>query len=407
MNTGIRLYSLFVLSSFSILNPVFAFSEKESFEVTSVSKELRNQLKLSDFYQKRVEIGGFSVMGSKKVSDFALKEAAYLISKMTSYHPEYLERLADNKVRFSVMARDEFTTDIPEHADMTPAIFWDKRARGLGATRARPSVSCGEENLLAIEGDPYRQENILIHEFAHALHAMAINDLDPTFQSRLEKCFQLAIQEKIWEGTYAASNPAEYWAEAVQSWFDCNRENDREHGEINTREELISADLRIANLIEEKLGKVSWRYVHVSKRIASENHLDGYEPEHEKPFFWPKHLIEWHQNFEQGKVSLAPAGAKNAILVKNESLPTSEYSRKRCDFFVHNLSGDPVEMHWIDFEGKLKQPRSLRHKDHTRIQSFTGHTWRVRSAQTNSKKMIRFYKLPDAKQVKLVLLNTR
>jgi hypothetical protein len=70
----------------------------------------------------------------------------------------------------------------------------------------------------------------------------------------------------------------------VQSWFDCNRENDREHGEINTREELIRADLRIANLIEEKLGKVSWRYVHVSKRIGSENHLDGYEPEHEKPF---------------------------------------------------------------------------------------------------------------------------
>jgi serine kinase of HPr protein (carbohydrate metabolism regulator) len=89
MNTGNRLYSLFVLSSFSILSPLFAFSEKESFEVTSVSEELRNQLKLSDFYQKRVEIGGFSVMGSKKVSDFALKEAAYLISKMTSYHPEY------------------------------------------------------------------------------------------------------------------------------------------------------------------------------------------------------------------------------------------------------------------------------------------------------------------------------
>ena len=129
MNSGIRVYSLIVLSCFSILSQILVFSETESFEVTSVSEQLRNQLKLSDFYQKRVEVGGFSVMGSKKVTDFALKEAAYLISKMTSDHPEYLQKLAENKVRFSVMARDEFTTDIPEHADMTPAIFWDKRAR--------------------------------------------------------------------------------------------------------------------------------------------------------------------------------------------------------------------------------------------------------------------------------------
>lgn len=405
MNSGIRVYSVIVLSCFSILSQILAFSETESFEVTSVSEQLRNQMKLSDFYQKRVEVGGFSVMGSKKVTDFALKEAAYLISKMTSDHPEYLQKLAENKVRFSVMARDEFTTDIPEHADMTPAIFWDKRARGLGATRARPSVSCGEENLLAIDGDPYKRENILIHEFAHALHAMAINELDSSFQARLEKCFNLAVEEKIWEGTYAASNPAEYWAEAVQSWFDCNRENDREHGKIDTREELISADPRITNLIQEKLGNISWRYVHVSKRIASETHLDGYQPEHEKPFFWPKHLIQWHHNFEQGKVSLAPAKAKDAILIKKESIPTSEYSRKRCDFFVHNLSGDPIEMHWIDFEGKLKQPRSLRHKDHIRIQSFTGHTWRIKSSLPNSQKRIRFYKLPNAKHAKLVILN--
>ena len=361
-------------------------------------------MNLSEFYQKRVVIGGFSIVGSSKVSDFALKEAAYLIEKMTMKHPEYLQKLAENKVRFSIMARDEFTTDIPEHSDMTPAIFWDKRARGLGATPARPAVSCGEENLLAIEGDPYKRENILIHEFAHALHAMAINDLDPTFQSRLEKCFKLAIEEKIWEGTYAASNPAEYFAEGVQSWYECNRANDREHGSIDTRKEVQKHDPRLANLIIEKFGEDSWKYIHVSERISQEKHLKGFDPEKENPFVWPARLTDWHNKFQQGKVSLAPEGAEAVIPVKQGKGIKSEYSRRRCEFFFHNLSGHTIQMHWIDFNGKMSQPRTLRHKDHTRIQSFTGHCWRIKSLNESSTSKTKFYQLPDAKHAKLSLL---
>ena len=71
---------------------------------------------------------------------------------------------------------------------------------------------------------------------------MAINDLDPSFQAKLEKCFQQAIEEKIWAVNYATSNTAEYWAEGVQSWYDCNRVNDREHGTIDTRKEVLEQD---------------------------------------------------------------------------------------------------------------------------------------------------------------------
>ena len=117
------------------------------------------------------------------------------------------------------MARNEFTTDVPEHSDLQPSLYWDRRARGLGATPSRPAVSCGEENLLCTAGDPYNTENILIHEFAHALHEMAIKPTFPAFQNELDECFRLAIEEKIWEGTYASTNSSEYWAECVQSWF--------------------------------------------------------------------------------------------------------------------------------------------------------------------------------------------
>ena len=401
---GLRLVFVEIILAACVAVQALEASSKDRFKVAKIPSKIQCSLKLSEFYQKRVVIGGFSIVGSSKVSDFALKEAAYLIDKMTAKYPEYLQKLTENKVRFSIMARDEFTTDIPEHSDMSPAIFWDKRARGLGATRARPSVSCGEENLLAIEGDPYARENILIHEFAHALHAMAINDLDPTFQSRLDRCFKLAIEEKIWEGTYAASNPAEYFAEGVQSWYECNRANDREHGSIDTREEVQKYDPRLANLIIEKFGEDSWKYIHISKRISKEAHLEGLDPAKEKPFVWPARLLDWHKKFEQGKVSLAPEGAEPVITLNHGKDIKSEYSRKRCEFFFHNLSGQSIQIHWIDFNGEISQARTLRHKDHTRIQSFTGHCWRIKSLNESSPSKTKFYQLPNAKHAKLSLL---
>ena len=67
------------------------------------------------------------------------------------------------------------------------------RARGLGGR----ITSCGEENLLNLPGDRYRRENILIHEFAHAIHEMGLNHIDERFDGRLRKCFdEVEIDER-------------------------------------------------------------------------------------------------------------------------------------------------------------------------------------------------------------------
>ena len=100
MKSGSRLYSFLIVLWAFILSQDLTFSETERFQVTPVTFELRNQLKLNDFYQKRVAVRNFSVLGSKNVSDYALKEAAYLIDRMTQNHPEYLVKLVENKVRF-------------------------------------------------------------------------------------------------------------------------------------------------------------------------------------------------------------------------------------------------------------------------------------------------------------------
>lgn len=40
----------------------------------------------------------------------------------------------------SVMACDEYTTDLPQQREMQPRVYWDRRACGLGGAL----VSCGE-----------------------------------------------------------------------------------------------------------------------------------------------------------------------------------------------------------------------------------------------------------------------
>ncbi|HEY1068226.1 MAG TPA: hypothetical protein VGE52_19030, partial [Pirellulales bacterium] len=184
------------------------------------------------------------------------------------------------------------------HSDLEPKKYWDRRARGLGATDVRPSVSCGEENLLEFPGDPYSKENILVHEFAHAVHIMGLNSLDSGFDAKLKSVYDSAMQEKLWQGTYAASNKEEYWAEGVQSYFDTNRCNDPQHNEIDTREELQKYDPRLAALIADSYKSPTWRYQRPSAR-QSRGHLTGFDSANSPKFAWPEALDRWYQ--EHGK----------------------------------------------------------------------------------------------------------
>ena len=153
-----------------------------------------------------------------------------------------------------VMAWNEMTTQVPEHSMLDPKDFWDRRARGLGGSETDPVSSCGEENLLNFPGDPYSTENITIHEFAHSVHLRGLNVVDPTFDARLKKIFDESLKKGLWKGTYAATNHAEFFAEAVQSWLDTNRENDAYHNSVNTRAELKAYDPALAKLMQEVLG---------------------------------------------------------------------------------------------------------------------------------------------------------
>lgn len=262
------------------------------------------ELELSEFYEKCVVVEGFSIVSSGRVHDAALREAAWLIRRMAGDRPDILKALAASKTRFAVMAVDELTTDVPEHSDLTPSKFWDRRARGLGATPVRPCVSCGEENLLGYPGDPYAAENILVHEFAHAMHEMGLNNIDDQFDQRLAAIYEQAMEEGLWKDKYAANNRMEYWAEGVQSYFDTNRPPDHDHNHVDTRDELAQYDPRLFSLIDEVFQQNPWRYQRPEERDAADRkHLAGYDPGQAPTFRWPEGLQEWYDEYTRQQQS--------------------------------------------------------------------------------------------------------
>lgn len=248
---------------------------KESLEVQPVSEALRKEFKLDPFYQQVILLEGFPILASKKVSPYAIKEAAWIVRSMIGKRLDILRVLAKSKCRITVMGIGEVTLDVPEHSDLRPPERWNKY-RGLGATKWRPAASCGEENMLCSPGDPYYTENILVHEFAHAIHLMALDQLNLTFDDRLEKAYKQSLKEGKWKGTYAAGHYHEYWAEGVQSWFGTNRENDKIHNHVDTRKELKAYDPRLAAFCEEIFGDNDWTYVRPDdpKRVGK-GHLKG------------------------------------------------------------------------------------------------------------------------------------
>lgn len=270
-------------------SPLFAFSlgltaclacwgatEREP-KITAPPKRLG----LSPFYKKHVELGGLPIVGSEKVPDAALRQAHRIAKAMLARLDRTRRMMVRNRTRVAIMAESEVTVDIPEHSDLYrafPGTDWNKRARGLGATRERPVISAAEENLLGYPSDRYHGESIFVHEFAHAIMDMGLVDTDRTFRPELLRAFENAVRTGLWKDTYALSNPSEYWAETVQSYFDANRTAnppDGVHNHVGTRAELKAYDPMAYRLIRRVFGDDRWNWQVAGQSKSTLNGLNS------------------------------------------------------------------------------------------------------------------------------------
>ena len=336
---------------------------------------------LDPFYEQWIDVEGLPVVASANVNPYAVQEAAWLIRQMIGHRQDVLHALAQNNVRFVVMAHNELTTQIPEHSDLQPDYYWDRRARGLGSTPARPAVSCGEENLLNYPGDPYSTENILVHEFAHAIHQMGLNTVDPSFDDRLKAMFDAAVEKGLWKGTYAITNKAEYWAEGTQSWFDTNRANDDQHNHVDTRDKLKEYDPALTSLLTEVYGDIDWRYTQAITRTHLP-YLHGFDPEKSPRFEWPAELMELVEFHQELKNPDSDGGGKWVNLNQQDlsSLPNLQSENDDTETAIIIVNGTETEIayYWVDYEGNEKSYGKIAPDAFVNQHTYMGHVWLIK-----------------------------
>jgi hypothetical protein len=190
------------------------------------------------FYQKYLDVKGVPVVAAGEVADEALVRTHYLVTHLLAGRPDVLETMAKNGTRLIIIGKDQVYTDMPEYRNSPNPAYMNERVRGTGGLAV---TSFGEENLLNLALDRYDDESIAVHEFCHTIDA-ALSRLDPGWRGRLGRTYKDAVAKGLWKDTYTGSNQAEYWAEICQSYFDCNRVNNWNHGPIGTREQIKQYD---------------------------------------------------------------------------------------------------------------------------------------------------------------------
>ena len=249
---------------------------------------VRDFFDLDPFYEQWINVGGFPVLASAKVNPYALKEAAWLIEKMIGHRPDVIRTMVGNKARFSVIAQIEIITEIPEYRNDTPVPpdFLIFRERGWGGGHG-DTASSSEENILNYRGDfTGGRYNVLIHEFAHAIHRFGFG-FGSTFDAQLGMLYEAAMKKGLWNGTYATSDRREYWAEGTQAWFHPDGSGSFSRFG-NTRQALKRYDPGLARLLTEVYGDGQWRYTLPETRNHL-RHLLGFN-RREMPTFngWPE-----------------------------------------------------------------------------------------------------------------------
>jgi hypothetical protein len=217
------------------------------------------------FYKKYLDVKGMPVAASAEVADEALQRTYDIVTHMLAGRPDVLEAMARHGTHLIIIGKDQVYTDMPEYRLAANAAYLNERVRGTGGLGV---TSFGEENLLNLPLDRYDDESIAVHEFCHTIDA-ALRQIDPRWRQRLGDTYRAALDKGLWKDAYAASNAAEYWAEICQSYFDCNRVNNWNHGLIGTREQLKQYDPAGYQLVRETFQLTpenDWRYKPLRKQ---------------------------------------------------------------------------------------------------------------------------------------------
>lgn len=223
----------------------------------------RDQEAAREFYKKYLDVSGIPVVSAGEVADQALLRTHEIVSHMLAGRPDVIDAMKGRDMYLIIIGKDQLYTDMPEYRNARNKDYLNERVRGTGGN----PTSFGEENLLSLPLDRYDDESIGVHEFCHTIDG-ALRSIDPDWSGRRDAVYKKAISKGLYKNAYAGSNPGEYWAEIGQSYFDCNRVNNWNHGPVGTREQLKVYDPEGYELCRTtfKLSpEQDWRYSWLQK----------------------------------------------------------------------------------------------------------------------------------------------
>ena len=203
-------------------------------------------LGLDPYYGKYLDAGGVAIVSSLRVPDQALLSARNTLNEMLSDRPDLLATMVELGIRVAIWDEHAVSSDLPEYNhDMQH----DAKALGLFNGIV---ASTGVESVLCYDTMPEPGFDWLVHELAHAVQAAVEHQPGgDRFRERLQDIYDDAGPR--WEWTYAGTNPHEFWAELVASWFGLQNAKNYWH-DVNSPAELEALEPALAALIREVFG---------------------------------------------------------------------------------------------------------------------------------------------------------
>lgn len=178
------------------------------------------------FFTKEVVYQGIPIMAPAVVSDDALYAAYQRVSMELAHLPQVTANIAAAGGQVQIIGKDQVTSDLPEFRNLKGkplaeynGLTIDQRTRGMGGLH----TSCGEENLLQLPNDRYHGRDILVHEFGHCIRNVGMQQ---SVRDMFNAQYKASLAKGLWVGSYAGSNPDEFFAELTMWYFGT-------HGDLN------------------------------------------------------------------------------------------------------------------------------------------------------------------------------
>lgn len=246
----------------------------------------------SEGISKYVWCRGFSILGSDKVSGKAMLEANRIVRNMFRYRHDILKAIIDANVQLVVIAPGQSPKEIP-HVKRIRHRWFVKKEQSAAKQNPPFRFSTPESNLLESTSNPAPGQNLLIRDMALLMYYITgmretdpeyderrhvqqyekgLKRIDYRFDEKVSKLYRKAKKQNLWSGTPAAKNRFNYFAEAVQSFFNANKIITSDSHPVNTRQQLQAYDPDIALLVADIFKhpeRVDWRY---SKPAGTNNH---------------------------------------------------------------------------------------------------------------------------------------